>query len=212
MEVKSPFVIHDFFSFLDSFLLVASVVHFCQWLRQDFCEISTYIWLISFGRSKFLPKLTARKSFISFSATKCWRSLFRVLTLELNCVLRFSIIKKFGKWSVFFLLYFHFYSAYHLSWQKIMNKRVFILFYKLSRSKDLRGQPVSREYVKKFIYLFLWKFSRLIFKYPVNITFLFSLESASRVCFKYGKKRVSFYFECLYTTPTKSFSLLLCII
>ena len=55
-----------------------------------------------------------------------------------------------------------------------------------------------------FTSLFLSKLSRLRFKSPVNITFLFSLESALRVCFKYHKNFVSFCFGCLYTTPTAS--------
>ena len=61
-----------------------------------------------------------------------------------------------------------------------------------------------------FTSLFLSKFSRLIFKSPVNITFLFSLESVLRVCFKYHKNSVFFCFECLYTTPATSFSLFVC--
>ena len=59
---------------------------------------------------------------------------------------------------------------------------------------------------------FLPKFSRLMFKSPVNITFLFSLQSAFRVYFKYHKNSVSFCFGCLYTTPTTKFSLLVCMI
>ena len=63
-----------------------------------------------------------------------------------------------------------------------------------------------------FTSCFLSKFSKLIFKSPVNITFLFSLESVLRVSFNYHKNFVSFNFGCLYTTPTTNFSLLLYII
>ena len=56
-----------------------------------------------------------------------------------------------------------------------------------------------------FSSLFLSKFSRLIFKSRVNVTFLFSLKSVLRVCFKYHKNSASFCFGCLYTTPATSF-------
>ena len=63
-----------------------------------------------------------------------------------------------------------------------------------------------------FTSCFLSKFSRLIFKSPVNITFLFSLESVLRVSFNYHKNFVSFCFGCLCTTPTTNLSLLVYII
>ena len=57
-----------------------------------------------------------------------------------------------------------------------------------------------------FTSLFLSKFSKLIFKSPVNITFLFSLESVLRVCCKYHKNSISFCFGCLHATSTTNFS------
>ena len=62
-----------------------------------------------------------------------------------------------------------------------------------------------------FTSLFLSKFSRLIFKSPVNITFLFSIESALRVCFKYHKNSVSFCFGCLYIYYTSYKVFLACV-
>ena len=97
--------------------------------------------------------------------------------------------------------------------KNIVNERGFILFYKPSWSKDLRmNQLLVSTSRNSFTSSFLSKFSRLIFKSPVNITFFFSLESVLRVCFKYHKNSVSFCFGCLYTTPTTRFSLLLSII
>ena len=45
-----------------------------------------------------------------------------------------------------------------------------------------------------FTSLFLSRFSRLIFKSPVNITVLFPLENVLGVCIKYRKNSVSFSF------------------
>ena len=53
--------------------------------------------------------------------------------------------------------------------------------------------------------LFLSRFSRLIFKSPVNITVLFPLENVLGVCIKYRKNSVSFFFGCLYYTNYKVF-------
>ena len=131
------------------------------------------------------------------------------------CVKTLSL-KKIGKWSVIFLLYFYLYIyTVHITKieKNIINNTGFVMFCKPSWFKYLWCEPVTCEYIKKFIYFFfLPKFSRLMFKSPVNITFLFSLQSALRVYFKYHKNSVSFCFGCLYTTPTTKFSLLVCMI
>ena len=87
MEVRIPFLIHGLFCFLAFFSVSGFSGTFRSMTSTRFFVKYFEFWLISFVRSNFSPKLSAKKSFISFSAVKCWRSLFRVLTLESSCVL-----------------------------------------------------------------------------------------------------------------------------
>ena len=169
---------------------------------------------MSFACSNSSPMLSARTSFISFYGVKCWRSFFWGLTLESSCVLKFSIIKTFGKWSVIFSIILPLVRCISLKLIEILSTRegLFCSTNLVAPRVCRVNQLLVNRSRNSFTSLFLSKFSRLIFKSLVNITFLFSLESVLGVYFKYLKNSVSFCFGCLYTTPATKFSLLLCII
>ena len=126
---------------------------------------------------------------------KYWKSLFRVLTLESSFV-KTLLLKKLVNGQLFFCIIFSLVQYISLKLTKILSTREGLLC-----STNLVGPSISG-----------------VNQLPVNmsrnsftslfITFLFSLESTLRVCFKYRKNSVSFCFGCLYTTPTTRFSLL----
>ena len=163
MEVRIPFVIHGFFCLLASFFVSGFSGAFWSMTSTRFLWNNSYFWLISFVRSNFSPKLSARKSFISFFGVKCWRSLFRVLTLESSCVLRPSINKKFGKWSVIFSIIFPLVQCISLKLTKILSTREGLLCSTNLVGPSICGvnQLLVSTSRNSFTSLFLSKFSRL---------------------------------------------------
>ena len=168
-----------------------------------------YFWEITLVRSNFSPKFSSRKSLVNFSGVKCWRSLLRDLTLESSYVLRFSIIKNVGNWSLIFSIIFSLLQCILLKVTKILSPKQDLFCSANLVAPRICGvnQLLVSTSRNSFTSLLLSMFSRLTFKSPANVTFLFPLKSVLRICFKYRKNSVSVCFGCLYTTPTTRLSL-----
>ena len=85
--------------FRAAFLLITSTRFFVKW----FISYYNLLHVLFFPLAWAYAYLSLKK----FSFLNYVKQIFRGLSSNLSCVLRFSIIKKFGKWSLIFSINFH---------------------------------------------------------------------------------------------------------
>lgn len=97
------------FLFLSSFFVSEfRAAFFFDNFNKIFCEL-IHVFSYNILHVLFFPFAWAYEhlSLQRFSFLNCVKQIFRGLSLNLSCVLRFSIIREFGKWSLIFSSIFH---------------------------------------------------------------------------------------------------------